>query len=456
MRPVMLVHSKNHSALVTKTLDRLLLHPVIGLVFFMTVMYTIFWCSHAAGLFFQECFSQIFQFLRDFPSLQVLQRALNLSGHCPRLLWCVGLGAIEGCKTVLGFVPNLMVLFWLLQLLESTGFMARVSQTLEACLVRLGLEGRSFIPLLLGLGCNVPAIAACRNIQDPRKKLLTIQMLPFMACNARISIFSAFAALFFPQQGNLVLWSLYCLGFLVAGLTFWMLSPKAWDHRARVSETLLPPWQKPHLWFLFRTSFSKVKAFVLKIAVFIIPACTLMFALFQYGQIGGEGIEETALAHFAKKMSFLFHPLGFGPSYWPLVLSLLVGILAKEMVLSCLGAIYGLGLNQMATNVDPSAVLAFLVFTLLYMPCVSVIASIARELNWRWACFSFVWSTALAYWLGAATYQCFTHDYLRLGVCLGLGCLALVLIKKILGGYFKGSFNHRKVITTTIVVSETL
>ncbi|MFM8454145.1 MAG: nucleoside recognition domain-containing protein [Gammaproteobacteria bacterium] len=423
-------------------IDKLLTHPVYGGLAFLLVMYLVFWCSHNSSIGLQ---SFLTTHLSEWASVNNVFQSQGI-----HWLGLISWGVWDGFKTVLTFIPNLITLFMLLQFLESSGFLSRVAQGLDQNFSKLGLEGRSLIPLLLGLGCNVPAVLSCRSIKNKQARFCTLLMLPFMACNARLAIFSVFAALFFPNQGNLVLWGLYVLGFSVALLTFWVLGGGDKNLNINQEKTIekiedLPVWQMPNLLILWRQALVKIKAFILKTSFVIIPISALIYILFHYE----ENLASSSLGIWAQKSSVLFAPLGFDAQYWPLILALLAGILAKEMVLSVLAGIYAGGLQQMLEILDPAVVLAFLVFTLLYMPCISVLAAIRKELNTAWAGFSFFWTTGLAYGLASLTYAFLSQNALLFSEAALATSFFVLITKKSL----KNKVKLAKNIGTAVLIS---
>lgn len=313
--------------------------------------------------------------------------------------WLVSLladGVVLGVGSLLTALPNIFILFFFLSIMEETGYLARVAYLMDRVMHVVGLHGRSFIPMLMGFDCNVPAIMAARGIRDPKERMLTMLMVPFMSCSARLPVYILFIDAFFPAHKAIVLGSLYLLGVvcsfvfaLIMKNTKWFRAPED-DHVTELPNYTLPTWQAiwGHVWF-------RVADFLKKVSTIVLSASVLIWALefFPAGDL--EHIETSWLASIGQFIEPIMQPLGMD---WKMSVCLLTGVPAKEAIAATFAILYG---SDIASIPLPRAtVYAFLVFTLLYFPCVSTIATIRREINRRWAVFSVVNSLLLA-WLMA-------------------------------------------------------
>lgn len=428
-------------------LDGLLLHDLFGVPLFLLLMY---------GLF---CFAiGVSGVVQD--SLDVLGEGLLVQGlgHLMQSLalpnWAVALvaeGLGRGVHTAITFLPVIMVLFFSLAFLEESGYMPRAAVVMDQWMRALGLPGTAIVPMIIGLGCNVPAVLATRTLPTQRDRLLTALMMPLMSCSARLAIYAVFAAAFFPRQAGTVIFLLYVLGVVAALITGWGLRKTVLPGACLPLVLELPPYQWPRLTVLMRQSVRKAKAFVWRAGGSIVPICVLLSVLHA---VAWPGHAESILAHLAQQLVPLFGPIGIKPDNWPAVVGLLSGVVAKEVVLGTLNSLYGhlqqgaqaalhyswdpvatlqaawqalyqplLSLGQGALQpvaghlpaaefssiaqqqlhrlFSPASAFGYCVFVLLYFPCISTLAALAQEFGRRWALLSLFWSTVLAYVMAA-------------------------------------------------------
>lgn len=324
-------------------------------------------------------------------------------------------GVVQGVGAVLSFLPNIIILFFFLSLLEDSGYMSRAAFLMDKIMHMVGLHGRSFIPMLIGFGCNVPAIMAAKSIGNSRDRTLTMLMIPFMSCSARLPVYMLFVSAFFAKYKALVMMGIYVTGIVLSIIFAFVMKQTKWfrmQDEDYVSE--LPPFRKPtwrntgmHIW-------ERASDYLKKISTVILAASVIIWALeyFPAGKTGnGENPEESYLAMVGKGMDPIMAPLGFD---WKMNVCLLTGLPAKEAIVSTMGILYHAspedeGGKALATVLreesifTPATSWAFMLFVLLYFPCIATIATLRREIGRRWAIFSVVNSLALAWlvaWLG--------------------------------------------------------
>lgn len=438
---------------VTRVLDGLFLNRFLGLPFFFLIMYMMFFFAIDVGGAFQDAFSEISHLcFVDAPSFYA-----NALGLPKALIALVPGGIGQGITTTLTFIPTLFALFFFLAFLEGSGYIARAAFLMDKGMQLLGLPGKAFVPMLLGFGCNVPAILGTRTLRSERDRILTILMVPFMSCSARLAIFSVFVAAFFPEGGALIVLSLYLIGILIAVFTGFILKKSLLqgEHAPLILE--LPNYELPKLNLLIKEANRRLSAFLKRGIRVIIPACMILSALNALtfsGELSADG-QNSILAYVGKAFTPLFSPMGISQDNWPATVGLITGALAKEVVIGTLNTLYSaneslaffatdslnfFGQLKAALQTIPQNLLAlpknffsplaaasisvngafygtlsakfisfkaayaYLLFTLLYVPCISTLAVIKKELNDFWMLFSLIWSTALAYLLATGFY----------------------------------------------------
>ena len=333
-------------------------------------------------------------------------------------------GIIGGVGGVLVFLPQILILFFCISLLEDSGYMARAAFIVDRIMHRVGLHGKSFIPYLIGFGCGVPAIMATRTLENRRDRLVTILTIPFMSCSARLPAYLLLVAAFFTAKQGLILMSIYLIGILVAALTAIIMSKTFLKHDKTQFVMELPPYRKPtarnaviHMW-------SKGKQYLQKMATVILAASIIVWALGYFprheGQTPQEQIENSFMGQMGKAIEPLVEPLGFN---WQMGVSVLTGAAAKEIVVSTMGVLYtgeadadeeSASLKeklQTATKPDgtnvfnPIVAYSFMLFILLYFPCIAALAAIRREAGTKWMIFEIFYTTAVAWLVSFLFYQ---------------------------------------------------
>lgn len=323
-------------------------------------------------------------------------------------------GIIGGVGSVLVFLPNIVLLYFFISLMEDSGYMARAAFIMDRLMHKMGLHGKSFIPMIMGFGCNVPAIMATRTIESRKSRLITILIVPLMSCSGRLPVYILIAGAFFPHYGSLVLLGIYALGIVLAILSAKVMSRFFKDDDLPfVME--LPPYRVPTSRSILRHTWEKGKQYLHKITGIILISSIIIWFLGYFpnhndypDEIARQ--ENSFLGHIGKAIEPVLEPLGFD---WQMGVGILSGVAAKELVVSSMGVMYSIGddvetdtgetkLQQALLNsITPAAALAFMVFVLLYFPCIATFGAIMAETGgWKWAIFSAVYTIVLA-WVAA-------------------------------------------------------
>ncbi|MGO3908552.1 Fe(2+) transporter permease subunit FeoB [Huaxiibacter chinensis] len=473
----------------TAVVDKIVLNRFLGLPVFLLVMYVMFLLAINIGGALQPLF--------DVGSVAIFIHGLQWLGytlHFPEWLTIFlaqGLGG--GINTVLPLVPQIGMMYLFLSFLEDSGYMARAAFVMDRLMQALGLPGKSFVPLIVGFGCNVPSVMGARTLDAPRERLMTIMMAPFMSCGARLAIFAVFAAAFFGQQGALAVFSLYLLGIIMAILTGLMLKHTIMRGEASPFVMELPVYHVPHVKSLFIQTWQRLKGFVLRAGKVIVIVSIFLSALnsFTLSGAAADNINDSALASVSRTITPIFKPIGVHEDNWQATVGLFTGAMAKEVVVGTLNTLYtaeniqeeafnpaefhpgdelasavsetwqslkdtfslsvlanpieaSKGDGEMATGAmgvmsekfgSPSAAYSYLIFVLLYIPCISVMGAIARESSRGWMGFSILWGLNIAYSLATVFYQTVNysqHPRYSL-ICL----LAVVLFNVVLLGLLR-------------------
>jgi ferrous iron transport protein B len=442
---------KDASEHLTAKIDRIVLHRIWALPIFFGVMYLMFFMAINVGGVFQA----FFDLSSDAVFVQGAASVLDAI-HAPQ--WSIALianGLGKGINTTLTFIPVIFSMYFFLALLETSGYMARAAFVVDKAMRALGLPGKSFVPMIVGFGCNVPAIMAARTLDSEQDRLLTILMSPFMSCSARLTIYAIFVAAFFPNGGHNIVFSLYLIGILMAVLTGFLLRKTVFKMKSSPLLLELPAYHRPSWGRLMKQTTTRLRHFIIRAGQFIIPVCVLLGGLNSL-TIGGR--PESVLSMFGQWVTPLFAPMGLHPDNWAATVGLLTGMLAKEVVVGTLHTLYsqvghlastspnsfdfwasiqsafqsigentvhlgqliihpfsaGIDVSGLPSDVSnimvqhfdgPVGAYAYLLFVLLYIPCVSTIGVIRQEAGRRFMWFSIVWSLVLAYGVSVAFYQ---------------------------------------------------
>lgn len=385
----------------SEKIDRLLTNKTAALPIFFAVMVLIFWLTFGViGSFLSDLMSRDIDLLASF-----VDRGLERYGMNPAVQSLVIDGIFAGVGSVVSFLPLIVVLFFFLSVLEDTGYMARVAFVMDKLLRRLGLSGRSFVPMIIGFGCSVPAIMATRTLSSERDRKMTILLTPFMSCSAKIPIYAVFSAAFFPGRSALVMTSLYIGGMFVGVLTAMLLNKTAFRGKPVPFVMELPNYRIPSFKSVVLLMWEKARDFLRKAFTVILLATIVIWFLgaFDSRLNFTENSQESLLAAIGRLIAPVFRPLGFGD--WRIATSLIAGFSAKEAVVSTLGVLTGAGVSALDATLPGMfttvSAVSFLVFTLLYTPCIAAVATIRRELRSRLETAAVVVGQCLIAWVCA-------------------------------------------------------
>lgn len=305
-------------------------------------------------------------------------------------------GIVGGVGSVVVFLPIILTLFFGISILEDSGYMARGAFIMDKLMRRMGLSGKAFMPLIVGFGCSVPAIMSARTLESEKDRKLAALLVPLMSCNARLPVYALFSSIFFPGKQTLIVGSLYFLGIVVAFLVglFFKNSLFKKDEEPFIIE--LPEYKVPSIKNLFIHTWDKGKGFLKKAGTIIFSISVLVWFLSNFNLHGLAEINNSFLAAMGRAISPLFAPLGFGQ--WQASVSLLAGLAAKEVVVGTMGVIYGSNLTEaLAANFSAISAYSFLIFVLLYTPCISAIGTMKKEYGTKMMAFSVSYQIILAW-----------------------------------------------------------
>jgi len=373
-------------------IDRVLTSPWLGFPIMFAILYFVFWCTFTLGAYPQDWIAAGIEWLCDTCHAHMADGWFN----------CLLIdGVLQGVGAVLAFLPNIIILFFFISLMEDSGYMAREAYLMDTIMHHVGLHGRSFIPMLMGFGCNVPAIMAARDIKNPKDRVLTMLMVPFMSCSARLPVYMLFVDTFFERHKALVMISLYAIGISLSIVFAIIMKRTRWfrqDEEDSVNE--LPEFKMPkakttaaHIW-------ERVADYLQKICTVILWASIIIWALEYFPSQDLNDLENSYLAMIGQAVAPLMEPLGFD---WKMSVCLLTGLPAKEAIVSTLAILYGGDIS--AAGFTPLTAFSFMIFVLLYFPCVATIATLRREAGKVWAWFTVFHSLALAWLMAFAIYQ---------------------------------------------------
>lgn len=470
---------------ITHVIDHIVLNRVLGIPIFLLVMYVIFsLTSTVAGPFIDGMdglFGAVF--------VDGLAELLGSWGLGEGLVSLLADGIGGGIQTVATFVPPIFLIFLCLSFLEDSGYMARAAFVMDRLLRSIGLPGKAFLPLLVGFGCNVPGIMAARTLENRRDRLITILINPLMSCGARLPVYVVFAAAFFPAQRGLVVFSLYMAGILLAVLTGLLLKHTLLRGEAGMFVMELPPYHLPTVSGVMHHTWNNLRSFIVRAGKVILVTVLLLSALNTVG-FDSQGTlttneadrQDSLLSSAGKGVTPVLGPMGVTDENWPATVGLFTGIFAKEAVIGSLNSLYlqeqaaatdaaeaeafalwpairesllavprgladiwrepqedaalddagdpGSPLGEMVRRFESNAAAyAYLLFVLIYCPCVAAVAAIYRETSWRWAVFSVGYLTLLAWLVATGVYQVWTFGQhpaasgVWLGICLAAGVL---------------------------------
>lgn len=391
----------------SQKLDRWLTHKYLGIPIFLCIMLFIFYLTFVP---IGGTLQSLLESLID-QGITWLDQFLSASEASPWLHDLLIEGVCAGVGSVLSFLPLIVILFFFLSLLEDSGYMARVAYIMDKALRKIGLSGKSFVPMLIGFGCSVPAIMASRTLSSDRDRKMTIILTPFMSCSAKLPIYGMITAAFFTHSSALVMMSVYLLGIAVAILSGLIMKKTMFSGNPIPFVMELPAYRIPSLQSVLLHMWEKAKDFLHKAFTIILGATIIIWFLqsYDFSFHGVSDASQSMLAQIGNLLAPLFEPLGFGD--WRASSALITGITAKESVVSTLSILTNAssdaGLSAaLMTMFTPAAAYAFLCFTVLYMPCVAAFAATKRELgSWKQALGAVLFQTAVAYAVAFFVYQ---------------------------------------------------
>ena len=383
----------------SEAIDRVVTNKYLALPIFFGVMLAIFYLTfNVIGAFLSDLLATGIDALTV-----VVDHALAAYGLNPVVHSLVIDGIFAGVGSVLSFLPIIVVLFFFLSILEDTGYMARVAFVMDQLLRKIGLSGRSIVPMLVGFGCSVPAIMATRTLASERDRRMTILLTPFMSCSAKIPIYGVFAAAFFPHHAALVMIALYVTGILVGIAAAKILGATAFQGNPVPFVMELPNYRFPSAKSVGQLCWDKAKDFLTRAFTIIFVATIIVWFLQTFDtrlNLVSDSVN-SLLATVGVWIAPLFAPLGFGD--WRVSTSLITGFIAKESVISTLGILTGAGadvtVEALSALFSPVTAVSFLVFTLLYTPCVAAISAVKRELGSGWKAAGVAFSQCAVAWI---------------------------------------------------------
>ena len=471
----------------SERLDSIVLNRWLGVPIFLLMIYLMFTFAVNFGAIFIDFFDILFAaVLVDGTSWLLEQISMP-----PIVITLLAQGVGGGITLVATFIPVIGFLYLSLSLLEDSGYMSRAAFVIDRLMSGIGLPGNAFVPLIVGFGCNVPAVMATRTLGRDSDRLMTIAMAPFMSCGARLTVYALFAAAFFQQSGQNIVFGLYLLGIGLAIFTGWVFRKQMFPAEITPSFQEMPAYHVPVARNILLTTWFRLRGFIFragKTIVIVVIALSFLNSLGTDGSFGNEDSEESVLSVIGKAITPAFAPLGIQEDNWPATVGLFTGMFAKEAIVGTLDALYtendsgagagapdlpaavgeavaSIGTEFMAladtltdplgisigdvsdamavaeeqdvqsstlTNmaslfVSPFAAFCYLVFILLYAPCVAVLGAVNKEAGWRWTLLVFSWSTGLAYIAATVTYQIGTFGTNPLFSSIWIVAMLLVL-----------------------------
>lgn len=439
----------NENKIDNSIIDKITINKILGIPFFLIVMYFMFTLSISFGGVFQEFFDLISKAM-FIESIDKILNFFNLSNLFVKYTFN-GIGI--GMNIILNFIPSLMFMFIFLSFLELSGYMSRAAFIVDKLMKTVGLPGKSLIPIIVGFGCNVPAILSARTLESQKERILTIMMTPFISCNARFAIYIAFITIFLPNNGQNIIFLLYLIGIFISIITCLILKESLYKKNTSKLIIELPKYVVPKLNLIFKNSFYKLKKFISKAIKIIVPLSIILSLM---NNLESGKYSTTIIENLGKKVVIIFNPIGIEEENWAAAISLIAGILSKEIIIGSLNNLYlqnyknnneknisiketiyiafysiyknivniftsifnikksntyeisntSKNINNISSNFqNRNSVISYLLFILLYSPCVSVIIAISKELDKKWATFSLLWSIYIAYFVSILYYQ---------------------------------------------------
>ena len=385
---------------ISDKVDKIVTNPWIGLPIFLIIIFAIFEIIFEIGNPLQELIDKFISFLSS--SLNSLLK--NLAP--PFLLSFLTDGILGGIGSVIIFVPNIFLLFFLISILEDSGYMARIAFTMDRFMHYIGLHGKSFIPIVLGFGCNVPAILATRTIESRRDRIITIMIIPLISCSARLPIYILFAGAFFKKYEGLIVFSLYLIGIVLSIIVAKVLSETIFKKKEEAPLVMeLPPYRKPAIRWCLKMGSLRTKVFLIRAGTIIFSASLIIWLLASLPLSIPYGSKDTILGKIGSFIAPIFSPAGFGR--WEIAVALLTGIVAKETVVSTLGVIFGSEnlIDSLKNIFNPISAYSFMLMSLIYIPCIATMAAIKNEIGLKYLLITITYTILLGWVIAVIFYQ---------------------------------------------------
>ena len=477
-------HHESQPQTLSDKLDNFILHPWLGIPIFLGIMYLLFMFAINVGSAFIDFFDVIAgAVFVDYP-----QKFLTEFGF-PQWLLALIEGAGLGIQTVATFIPVIACLFVGLSLLESSGYLARAAFVVDSVMQKIGLPGKAFVPLIVGFGCTVPAVMSARILDNERERITTIMMSPFMSCGARLPVYALFAAAFFPESGQNLVFLLYLIGITAALFTGFLLKHTVLMGNNSVNIMELPLYEMPKWWFLLQRVWQRTRSFILGAGkTIVIVVCVLNFfnSLGTDGEFGHHDSQASLLSKSAQVVTPLLAPMGVKEDNWQASVGIITGLFAKEALVATFNSLYSTQSDESAKLASPVEIwqeatdsikenllgikaddplgvnigdvtslevaaqeqgveestftvmqaafagkigaFAYLLFILLYTPCAAAMGAIKNEVGSRWAGFAALWSFALAYLSATFVYQIATISAEPVTASISIGVVVLIFL----------------------------
>ena len=366
---------ENRQLTLSEKIDKVVTNRILGIPIFLIIMWVVFQVTFTIGAPFQDLLDAGFSALGDAVTAGMGENMIS------SLLVD---GVIGGVGSVLSFVPQIILLFLLLSFLEDSGYLARAAFVMDRVMHKvLGLHGKAFIPMILGFGCGVPGIMATRTMEHEEDRLVSMMLIPFMSCTARLPVYLMFVGIFFASNQGNVIFSLYLLGVIVAIIVAAILKKSLFKGVSTPFVMELPSYKLPTLRGVLMHTGEKTWGFVRKAGTIILAAAIIVWVLSYFPAGVDYGSQASLIGQIGTVIAPVFSPLGFG--HWQAAVALLFGMVAKEVVVATLTSVLGGSTAALATIFTPLTAYAFMVFVLLYIPCFATIGTIKQESNgWRW------------------------------------------------------------------------
>ena len=418
-------------------MNKFLQHQFFGLIFFLFIMYYLFYFIINIGNIGQIIFQDLFNIIYFYIFL-ILEKYFYIKFQISHFYYLFFEGSLQGVRTLISFIPILFCLFFSLLFLERCGYMHSVYIIIKNIMGRVNLPADALIPIIISFGCNVPAIISTKSLKNKNERILTIMMIPFISCGARLAIYLVFVSIFFPKGGEKIIFFLYILGIIIAIFTGYIFKNSLINNNSytvRKTISISPIYIIPNIFKIVSDSIKKILNFVRKVGLIIIPFCIIINIFSNtilYKKKLDYNIEkETIIKSLGKSISPIFAPIGIEKNNWEASVALITGIVAKEVIIGTLNTLYKsedmigkkhnyifhlfeleseIKNDNIKTKIfnkfnSNKSAFSYLLFILLYFPCISVLAVIFKELNTLWALISILWSSVLAYSISIISYQ---------------------------------------------------